>query len=149
MTAPLAIFSSTVPRARLDWAIETGTDHLKPIWHAVRDFGCGYLLVTQNAGPFAVPPPERPAIITFGDDTDVALGPAAFHRRSLRRLLVLVACAAIPEAYASAAGVAAFERRHTVIIETRPEHEIPWLDLVLRIRPGGRLLVCSVRGGTA
>ena len=144
----------TVPRQRLDFAVEHGS-HLAPLYAAARDHGCILAMVLQGAGRFDPPPAGRPAIIVIGDDLDQALGPAAFHAKSLRRLLkgvrlvAVVACEAVPEIYTSAARHAVLLRQNVVIVETRPEQEIAWITLIRSIEPQAAVLVGSVKGGTA
>ncbi len=144
----------TVPRARLDAAVEHG-EHLAPLYAAVRDHGCILAIVPQHAGPFDPPPDGRPAIIILGDDLEQALGPPAFHARSLRRLLrgvrmaAVVACEPLPEIYAAAARHAVLLRRNVVIVETRPEQEIQWVEQIRSIAPDASFIIGSVEGGTA
>ncbi len=143
-----------VPRNRLDYAAEHGR-HLAPLYKAARDHGCIVGIIPQNAGPFDPPPADRPAIIVIGDDLDQALGPAAFHEQSLRRLLkgvrlaAVVACEPLPEIYASAARHAVLLRKNVVIVETRPEQEIAWVNLIRSIAPDAAFLLGSVKGGEA
>ena len=143
-----------VPRNRLDYAAAHGR-HLAPLYKAARDHGCIVGIIPQNAGPFDPPPAGRPAIIVIGDDLDQALGPSAFHEQSLRRLLkgvrlaAVVACEPLPEIYASAARHAVLLRKNVVIVETRPEHEIAWVNLIRSIAPDAAFLLGSVKGGEA
>ena len=142
------------PRERLDYAIEHGR-HLAPLYEAVRDFGCALVVVPQGLGPFDLPVADMPAIIVLGDDLDEALGPAAFDAKSLRRslkgvrLAAIVACEPLPEIYASAARHAVLLRKNVVIVETQPEHEIAWVNLIRSIAPDTAFLLGSVHGGTA
>jgi hypothetical protein len=129
---------------------------LEPIADALR-CGCGMLIATQNAGPFRLPrkPKLKPTIAMIGDDLHEALGPAAFHQPSLRRLLRAAAGVAVissgPEAivYRAAADRAVQLRRHVVIVETRIEQEIPWLAFVHKTAPKLPILLSTVKGGTA
>ena len=143
------MFSFSAPRAHLDLAAEQGAPHLRPIATAVRDHGCGQGLVMQHAGAFALPT-SRPLIAIIGDDTERALGPVAFHRASLVRLLkacgavAIVSSDADPAFYASAARVAVVEREHVAIVETRAEQEQAWLDFVHAANPGASIRLCTV-----
>jgi hypothetical protein len=143
-----------VPRSRLDFAVQHGK-HLTPIYEAARDFGCLLAMVPQGAGHFDPPPAGRPAIIILGDDLDQALGPSAFDEQSLRRLLkgvrlaAVVACEPLPRIYATAARHAVLLRKNVVIVETRPEHEIAWVNLIRSIAPDAAFLLGSVKGGEA
>ena len=143
-----------VPRNRLDYAAEHGR-HLAPLYKAARDHGCIVGIITQGSGRFDPPPAGRPVITIIGDDLAEALGPAAFHERSLRRLLkgvrlaAVVACEPLPEIYASAARHAVLLRKNVVIVETRPEQEIAWVNLIRSIAPDAAFLLGSVKGGEA
>ena len=144
----------TVPRERLDFAVEHGR-HLAPIYKAARDHGCIVGIVPQGVGRFDPPPADRPAIIILGDDLYDALGPAAFHSQSLDRVLkdirlaVVVACEPLPEIYATAASHAVLLRSNVVIVETRPEQEIVWVNLIRSISPDAAFILGSVKGGEA
>ena len=144
----------TVPRARLDAAVEHG-EHSAPLYSAVRDHGCGLAIVTQHAGRFDLPADGRPTIIAIGDDLDLALGPAAFHAKSLRRALkgvrlaVVMACEPLPEAYEAAARHAVGLRKNVVIVETLPEQEIAWVNLIRSIAPDTAFILAGVKEGEA
>ena len=143
-----------VPRSRLDFAVEHGR-HLAPLYEAARDFGCLLAMVPQGVGPFDAPGADRPVIAVIGDDLDEALGPSAFDEQSLRRLLrgvrlaAVVACEPLPGIYAEAARHAVLLRKNVVIVETQPEHEIAWFNLIKLIAPDAAFLLGSVKGGTA
>ena len=140
-------------RARLDFAVEHGPAHLRYIYAAVRDCGVSFGTVTQHSGRFAFPS-DKPVIAILGDDMHATLGPAAFHRKSVRRFVascaaaVVIACDAQPRFYAMATSVAVCLRRNVLIVETRSEHEADWVDLVQAINPDIRLLVGTVRPET-
>ncbi len=142
------------PRERLDYAIEHGR-HLAPLYEAVRDFGCALVVVPQGLEPFELLTADMPCIIVLGDDLVEALGPAAFDAKSLRRALkgvrlaAIVGCGPSPEFYESAARHAVLLRKNVVIVETQPEHEIAWVNLIRSIAPDTAFLLGSVRGGTA
>ncbi len=139
-----------IPRAKLNAAVEHGPLHLRPLYHAVRDYGISFAIVTQGAGRFAFPS-DKPVITLLGDDLHEALGPPAFHRKSVRqfvatcRAAVIVACDPQPKFYIAAATTAVLLRQNVVIVETRPEHEADWFDLVRQITPDINLLVGTVR----
>ena len=134
--------------------IENGK-HLAPLWEAVRDFGCVLVFVPQGLGPFDLPPGNMPTIIVLGDDLDEALGPVAFDEQSLRRslkgvtLAAIVACEPLPEIYADAARHAVVLRKNVVIVETQPEQEIQWVNLIREIEPDAAFFVGSVKEGEA
>ena len=141
------------PRARLDFAVENGPEHLRCIYAAVRDYGVSFATVTQNSGRFAFPA-GKPVVALLGDDMHQAFGPAAFHRKSVRRFVascagaVVITCDAQPRFYAAAAGVAILLRRNAIIVETRSEHEADWIDLVRSVSPDIRMLIGTVRPPT-
>ncbi len=143
-----------VPRSRLDFAVEHGR-HLAPLYEAARDFGCLLAMVPQGVGPFDAPGDDRPVIAVIGDDLEEALGPSAFDEQSLHRLLrgvrlaAVVACEPLPEIYESAAHHAVLLRKNVVIVETRPEQEIAWVNLIRSIAPDAAFLLGSVKGGEA
>lgn len=134
-------------RTRLSEPVPDNARHLVPIWRAVADSDVTFATVFQNDGRFTIPD-ARPAVVILGDDLDRARGPMAFSARSLRAFLprcaavAFVGCEAMPIVYANAARMAV-DGRHTVaIIESQPEHEKAWLDLVDKIAPKAELLVC-------
>jgi hypothetical protein len=94
-------------------------------------------------------------VILIGDDTDMSLGPDGFHAPSVARAIrsagsvAVIACAPVPAAYVGPVKRAVTTRRNAVVIETRPEHEIPWIKLVQRLAPEAPLLVAMVEGGHA
>ncbi|MGH6898235.1 MAG: hypothetical protein ACREJ5_17080 [Geminicoccaceae bacterium] len=129
---------------------------LEPIAEALR-CGCGHMIVMQHAGAFRLPrkPRLKPTITTIGDDLAQALGPSAFHLPSLRRLfraavgVAVVSGAPEPLVYRTMAAQVALSRQHVVIVETRIEQEIPWLDLIQKTAPKLPILLSTVPGGTA
>ena len=145
------VFNDRVPVARLTAAITSGrAAHMLPVLEAVRDFGCGWATIPQHAGRFKIPA-GRPTIGIIGDDMLEALGPGAFHRKSLRKFIascadgVLVSCAPELRLYAAVAVVAAERRRNAVLVETRAEREAEWLAFLGEANPRLRLVVGTVR----
>lgn len=122
-------------RDALDAALARAPDHFRPLFKAVRDEGCGLTIVGQGRERFA-PGTDRPQLVVISDDMAAALGPNAFHARSLRRYLprcgaaVVMACQPLPALYWEASSWAALRRRDVLIVETRPEREADWLDLI-------------------
>ncbi len=143
-----------VPRERLDFAVEHGR-HLAPLYEAARDFGCLLAMVPQGARRFDPPGADRPVIAVIGDDLDQALGPSAFDEKSLRRLLrgvrlaAVIGCEPLPQIYAEAARHAVLLRKNVVIVETRAEFEIAWVNLIKSVAPDAAFLLGSVEGGNA
>ncbi len=149
---------AVVSKARLDEVIADPTaPHLVPLLKAVRDFQVGWLIVPQNGTPFDVPASARAYtfIATIGDDFDQGLGPEHFHAPSLRRLLrkshgaVVMASGPVAEVYEEAALSAAVFRSNVVIVETGPEHEIPWIEFIQGTVSGLPILICTTPSGRA
>lgn len=147
------MIEAAIPLSKLENLSRTGHAHLRPIYAAMRSGGVGLILVRQRIGQFP-PPKKRPFVAIVGDDTDRSLGPADFHRKSIRRLaaithgVVVMSCELVPSVYATTAAVARLGVS-TLIVETRPEHEGEWLDFVKEAAPTANLLICTVAAGTA
>jgi hypothetical protein len=155
MTARTLI-NTPATRARLDDAMANAAPHLRPIVQAVRDHGADMMFVSQADGTFrTLAGRKRPVIFMIGDDFDEAKGPAGFHLPSVRRAIRSARCFAVvssapqADAYAAMAIAAAGTRRNTLIIETRPEQEIPWLALIQKLAPGRFIWLATVQGGHA
>jgi hypothetical protein len=114
--------------------------HMRPIFEAVRDDGL-LLGVILAGGNVALAPRGVPAIAIIGDDVDGAKGPAAFPRKTLQMLLgsaeavVLHTGAATPEHYARAVKEALRLEQTVVIIESRTEQELAWLECIRKYAP--------------
>ena len=140
-----------VSRANLTRSIETTkASHLRPIMTAVRDHGCQFCIVLQNIGRFS-PPTARPTILLIGDDLDAALGPNAFHQKSLKRYIrrcrsaVIVSCEPLDDVYFAAATIAIAARRDVLIVETRLEYEEAWRSLIQTVAPDISMLIATVK----
>jgi hypothetical protein len=139
----------------LDFAVKEGPAHLRPIALAVRDQSCDFVLVPQEVKPFVLPLTGRPLIALIGDDMFSAMGPTGFDQPSLRRLIAGCAAGAVVSSgpderpYKSAATNAVLLRQNVVIVETRPEREIEWVNFLRDARPEIGLLICSVRENQA
>ena len=140
-----------VSRDSITQAIAKSTAyHLHPLMVAVRDHGCQLSVVTQSAERFT-PPSLKPTILPIGDDLDQALGPNAFHQKSLRRFIrraqsaVIISCAPLTSAYAAGATAAVIARRDALIVETRLEHEESWRRFIVGISPNIRMLIATVK----
>jgi len=98
---------------------------------------------------------RSPTMLVLGDDIDRSLGPDAFHLPSVRRALrsagaaIIVSSGPILLPYAAAATAAVLGRKHAVLIETREQHEKPWLDLVQQHAPNAKTMLSTVFAGTA
>ena len=127
-------------RDALDAALSRAPAHLRPLYQACRDGRAGFVFVAQGRARFRIPC-GLPHVVLVGDDMTAALGPGAFHARSLRRYLatcravVIIACEPLPALYAEACAWARDKRQNVAIIETRPEREAEWLAVV---REAGR-----------
>jgi hypothetical protein len=142
-------------RAALSATIAAAPDHLRPLFHAVRDEGCDVAWIFQGAPATRLPKTGRPLIAVVGDDLDRALGPEGFHRPTLRRLVreasvaSIVSSGPVVDAYERPATNAVLLRENVIIVETRPEQELAWANFVRDARPEMGLLLCSVAGGYA
>ncbi|EHP93430.1 hypothetical protein [Methylorubrum extorquens] len=143
-------------RDALDAALSRAPTHWQPMLSAVRDDGCGLVMVAQGRERFVVPT-DRPYIVVIGDDMAAALGPGAFHVRSLRRYLarcrlaLVVAGAPLAALYGESTARAARQRQDVVIVETRPEREAEWVEHIRRHAPAdvGIALATPVAQGRA
>ncbi len=150
---------TSVTRERLDRIIAANTEapHLNIVFEAVRDYGVRLLTVVQIAVPFAdaLDDTTRPFIAIVGDDTERSFGPGAFHRASLERVVrmadgaAVISSASPLEVYAGLAALAAFQRSNVVIVETRPEQEIAWVNFIEETVPGLPILLATVQTARA
>ncbi|GEP08577.1 hypothetical protein [Methylobacterium gnaphalii] len=144
---------TSISQARLQQLARTGAPHLRPIYGAMANGLVGFLLVAQNAGRFDAIK-GRPFVALLADDTDRALGPAGFHRKSVRRMaaqvssIAIIASDIVHEAYVTAAAGAALGF-NMLIVETRPEHEGAWMELLREAAPQASTLLCTPIEGTA
>ncbi len=143
-------------REKLDRAIDIVEPHLRPVLMAVRDLGIALFYVHQDSKAFRMPAePKRPAMTIIGDDTDRALGPNGFHMPSLRRIIrsssafAVVSCEPLAVVYGSVAFATALAGRHSLLIETRPEQELAWMNLIQKHAPGRPIQLATVKGGAA
>lgn len=143
-------------RESLQAAYKFAEPHLRPVIGAVRDNRAGLLFVAQDSAPFDLPnDPKRPAIIIIGDDFDKSVGPSGFDLPSIRRAvasccsLAVVSSGAIPEPYAAVTLSAVLMRKNAMLVETRLEHEIEWVNFIRATSPSAPLLISTVKGGRA
>lgn len=128
---------------------------LAPVYDGVRD-GLTWLTVfapKQNAvtgDSFALP--RAPALVTIGDDREMAKGPGAFDQHSLREAIraagaiTIVVCEGLPAVYAHAVS-GAFKYGHAVLIETQPDQEEAWFKFVRgHLRPEAEINAALVKG---
>lgn len=135
-------------------ALPPGGQHLVPLMEMVRDGGVGMMFVSQTPEPFRIPK-AKPAIVIIGDDYDKAVGPERFHMPSVRRAIrdchvfTVVSSAATTPVYAMSGLAAVLNRKHSMLIETRPEQEIAWVNLIKKLSPGALICLSTVEGGHA
>ena len=138
---------------RMEASARENAQHLLPLVHAIRHHGAGLLVIPQRATDLnrATALAVRPFIVMVADDTETALGPDQYDRRALDRLIgrvdgvAIVSSAPPPEAYASIAMMAVVGS-NGLIIETRPEQEIAWTNIVKAVRPDMPTLLCTPEG---
>jgi len=150
------VINSAATSEGLAAALEFSPQYLRPILECIRDYDTAMFFVGQSPEPFRRPKdPGRPAIFIIGDDFDQAVGPEGFHMPSIRRAIracdafAIVSSAPQEAVYASIAVTAAASRRNVMLIETRPEKEIPWLALVQKLAPRRHIWLATVEGGHA
>ncbi|MCC6829559.1 MAG: hypothetical protein IT550_15160 [Novosphingobium sp.] len=142
-------------RDSLTRALEGLPDHLRPIVLAMRDYGIGFMFVPQVADAFRLPRDKRTTITVLGDDFDQAVGPEGFHMPSVRRAIrsshafAVVSSAPPPDVYSAMATTAAATRANVLLVETRPEQEIQWVNLIQKLAPGRFVWLATVEGGHA
>ena len=143
-------------RANLNIAIEHTEPHLLSVLKAVCDMGLALMFVPRAAEPFRIPAAAtKPTLTIIGDDFDAALGPGAFHRRSLPRVIrgsssfAVVSSAPPVEVYGTASALAAVARVNIVLIETQPEQELAWVALIQKLASGRLMWLHTIKGGHA
>lgn len=142
-----------VPPERLARSAEQAAPHLRAIWAATAAGVIGLGHIVAHAGAFRFTT-DKPVVLIVGDDYDLSHGPAAFHRKSLRRFLRGAGAAAIvsgapdPMPYGAALAGAILTGKNAVVIESREAHEPAWIALVKEAQPGLPLLV-STPGATS
>jgi hypothetical protein len=149
----------TVTRDRLSEIIgrNANAPHMNPVLEAIRDFGVSGMWVPQCKDGLdkALDAAKMASIVIVGDDTDRALGPTGFDQSSMRRLFqraehVAVIASAPPEhVYAGMSTLAALARCFVVIVETRPEQEIAWVEFAKEANPDLSILLATVEAGHA
>ena len=147
---------STLSRFELDRKMDEAEPHLISILEAIRDHQVDFMFVSQSNSPFRLPIGRKRAAITIiGDDMYEAWGPKGFHMQSVRRIIrasqtfAVVSCAALEPVYSAMAFAASTARRNALLIETRPEFELQWVDLIRKLAPGCPVTLATVKGGHA
>lgn len=132
-------------------ALARAPEHLQSPFRAVRDEGCGFIIVSQSRNAFTIPA-NRPYIVLIGDDLDAAMGPAGFHVASLRTAIAecygaaVIASEPVVDLYHEAASIAVLKRRNALIVETRPCQQKAWMDLIKEIQPNIGMALATVLG---
>jgi hypothetical protein len=148
----------TVTRERLTEMIGKNAlaPHLNPVLAAIRDFGMHMLIVPQSKDSLDAPDEiEGSAVVIIGDDTDRSLGPDGFDKPSLRRLfrlateVAVIASAPPADVYGAMCEIAMVMQRCVVIVETRPEQEIAWLEFAKAANAELPILFATVKAGRA
>lgn len=147
---------AAMSRERIDRHYDYAAPHLRPILTAVRDFDVGLIFVPQVAEKFRLPRNGvQPLVVLIGDDLDRAVGPEGFHMPSIRRAVracchfTVVTASPHPTVYGAAITPTVIGRRHSMLIETRIEHEFAWVEVIQKLAPDKPLVISSVKGGHA
>ncbi len=142
-----------VPPDCLARSAEQAAPHLRAMLSATAAGVIGFGHVVQHTGAFRFTS-TRPIVLIVGDDFDLSYGPAAFHRKSLRRFLrsagaaVIVSGAPHPTPYGAAVAGSILTGKNSIVIESREAHEPAWIALVKAVQPGLPVLV-STPGATS
>ncbi len=126
--------------------------HCRPAVHATRDCGVGFVVIPRCATGLdrGIAPLARHFFVRVGDNTDFALGRSQYDRTALKKRIgvvdwiVFVSCAPPPVAHASIALLAA-AGHNGLVIETRPEQEIDWVNLLQVVRRELPIVPCGVK----
>ena len=123
-------------------------NYLTGMYEAIAFFACSGIIVNQSPAPFEILK-KYPTICFIGDDFFYSYGPASFHNESLTKVLsdvifaAIVTTEAMPDAYNAASSISARHRKHSAIIETRPEQLESWLKFIRDINPDCSFL-CTI-----
>jgi hypothetical protein len=125
--------------------------HMRPILTAARDGGIDLLAIDQHSGPAVHPGFGKPLITIIEDDPPPgkSLGIAAFHRRSIRKLVrrcklvVVNAWAPDPFLYNLALAYATGLQSDVMFIETRRIHEQEWTSAIEAFHPDVNLIASN------
>lgn len=135
-------------------ACQQNGQHLTPVMQAVRYYGVSMVFVPQGIKDHHEALPAvmaEPFIALIGDDMHRALGPNAFGKKMLSRLIgkadaaVIVATAPMYEVYDQMSQQVALVRRNVLLIETRPERELEWLTCLRSESPKLPITLCTVK----
>jgi hypothetical protein len=125
--------------------------HLKGIFRAVRDHKISFMTFPQNGPKVDLEKliSVKAFVAIIGDDMDCSLGPDHFDPAVIRKLLekaagiAIISSALVENVYALFAEFAGIRREGMVIIETRPEHEMQWIERVSKMTPKTFLIVTT------
>jgi hypothetical protein len=138
---PAMLVDPAKARAAIEGNRQIRRSHLFPLYDATASFACSLMNVFQGCETFE--PPRSPFIVVIGDDLALAWGPAAFGADSLDRVIkaaghcVLITSGPDPFPYRIAATAAARDRKNVLLIETRPNQQLAWLDRIEALRGKG------------
>lgn len=143
-------------RTYLDYLIaaEQTPLHLKHIMVAMRNYGISFFPIVQNSPRFDIHQLKytRGFVALIGDDTTCSMGPDHFDRAErvvMRQLLnkcshvAIISSAVVPRLYDCMARLAGQVPTGALIIETRPEHEVQWVERIYRLSPDMPLMVST------
>ena len=117
--------------------------HLNSIYAAIRDYKINFFVLPPDGRPLQSDMLNAAAPFTaiIGDDTDRSVGPNGFDKPSLRLLIRKATSAAVisseivPNIYTLMSLMSGMLRANTVIVETRPQHEMEWIRFLQDASP--------------
>lgn len=134
-----------ISRNHIDDLISKSSDcpHAVCAFEAVRDFNVRMLILPPIADPIdaAALMDAKPFIALIADDGDPAYGPERFHQESLRKLIGLTDCAVVTSTapnlniYRLMSLMPSYLRTGSLIIETRPSHDLAWARFLQSVKP--------------
>jgi hypothetical protein len=119
------------------------TEHVVAVFKALRDFNVRVLIMPPGNDPidFRGSMNQRPFIAMVADDGDQALGPEGFHPPSLTELVkmtdhaAVISTAPVVDLYRMMSLMPSYLRTGSLIIETRPSHDLAWVRFLQNIKP--------------
>lgn len=101
--------------------------------------------------------PGHRGVDTSAFAADAVETSVGFHMPSVRRIIrasqtfAVVSCATLEPVYDAMAFAASTARKNALLIETQPEFEVEWVELIRKLAPSRRLTIATVKGseGTA
>ncbi|QDM27516.1 hypothetical protein FNL56_16345 [Tardiphaga sp. vice304] len=142
---PLVTIEPDKARAAIKRDRAIRRSHLFPLFDAVANFACSFLIAPQGCETFELP--RSPWILYLGDDLHFVWGPRAFPADSLDKAIneasyaVIVSSGPEPYPYRMVATMAAKHRKNVLLIETRPNQSNAWKERIKAIRGSNELPV--------